>query len=306
MEIHSFEKLYAFLVEALYHAGYGDTVRRHDSRLFIVELEARYALRVYETERKDGRNVCLEALCHDRRLKQFHFDYAEAYSYVLEKAVKYRRQTIKELKSRRMKKKRFFSCAAGAVLILLPALLIFAVWLSRSSDSATPFYVYLALTFAFGLLILCGIGMIWSAFRNPPDRTGSGKRPAETDITEIPLSNISNIAGSSIYFVDEALIAQGKYGCLSPIECAAAWYRRYHPQKAFSFIRRMRCRYIGNRGWCIGSTGYLSFYSGKKEIRFTIAVPKDTASEEYRLAREKWEEITRRIQNAGWMLFDEM
>lgn len=306
MEIHSFAELYTLLAEALYHAGYENTVKRHDSRLLIVELEAHYALRIYEKARKDGLCVHLEVLCRDRRLKQFHLNYAEAYSYVMEKAVKYRRQTIKTLESRRIRKKRLLSCAAGAVLIPIPALLIFAVWLSRSSDFTTPLYVYLALTFTFGLLILCGIGIIWSAFRSPSDRADSGKGSAEADIMEIPLTNISNIAESSIYFVNEALIAQGEYGCLSTSACAAAWYKRYHPQRAFSFIRRIRSRYIGNRRWRIGNTSYLSFYNGKEEIRFTIAVPKDTASEEYRLAREKWEEITRRIQNAGWMLFDEM
>ncbi len=306
MEIHSFEKLYAFLAEALYHAGYGDTVKRHENRLFIIELELHYALRIHEAKRKDGRSVCLEILCHNRQIKQFHFHYADAYSFVMEKAVKCRRQTIKELEKRRIRKKRLLSCAAGAVLIPIPALLIFAVWLSRSSDFTTPLYVYLALTFAFGLLILCGIGIIWHAFYSTSDKKGSGRRHAETNITEIPLANISNIAASSIYFVDEALIAQGEYGCLVPAECAAAWYKRYHPQKAFSFIRQIRSRYIGNRVWRIGGTSYLSFYNGKKEIRFTIPVPTDTASENYRLAREKWEDITRRIQNAGWMLFDEM
>jgi len=40
MEICSFEELYTLLAEALYHAGCENTVKRHDSRLLIVELEA--------------------------------------------------------------------------------------------------------------------------------------------------------------------------------------------------------------------------------------------------------------------------
>lgn len=305
MDIHSFEELYAFLAEALYHAGYGDIVRLHGTRLFVLELEAHYAFRIYEKPRKDGRNVCLEILCYNRRLKQLHQNYAETYSYVMEKAVKYRHLTIKELECRRIRKKRFFSCMGGTVLILLPALLIFSAWLSRSSDFTTPLYVYLALTLAFGVLILCGIGIIWSAFHSPSDQTGGSKSPAEADITEIPLTNISNIAKSSIYFVDESLIEQGEYGCLSPPECAAAWYKKYHPTTAFSFWHRIHSRYIGNRAWHIGGISYLSFYNGREEIRFTIAVPKDTTSGEYLTAREKWEDVIRRIQNAGWMLFDE-
>lgn len=305
MDIHSFEALYASLAESLYHAGYGDTVKRHDSRLFIVEMEAHYSFRIYERTRTDGRNVCLEVLHRNRRRKRFFLDYTGAYSYVMEKAVKFRRQTLQELENRRLLRKRLASCSGGGVLILFPAFLIFAIWLSRSSDSETPLYVYLALTFAFGILVLCGIGTIWSELRSRADQRGIDKSPAGADITEIPLSNISNIARSSIYYVDESLTEQDDYSCLSPFACAAAWYQKYHPPKAFSFIRRIRNRYIGNRVWRIGGISYLAFYDGNEEIRFTIAVPKNPASEEYRLAREKWEAVTCKIQSTGWLLFDE-
>ena len=68
-------------------AAYAKINLGHDSRLFIIEMEAHYSFRIYERMRTDGRNVCLEILYRNRRRKRFFLDYTGAYSYVMEKAV---------------------------------------------------------------------------------------------------------------------------------------------------------------------------------------------------------------------------
>lgn len=204
--------------------------------------------------------------------------------------------TIPKISDKWIKRKRFFSRIIGMILILPSSFLLFAVWISRADDHETPLYVYLALTFAFGLLILCSIWLILSPKKYNP----------AISMTEIPLQNINTIAQSNIYYFDERLEQEGEYSRISPWQCAAAWYKIYHEPTAFSFIRRAQNRYIGNQAWIPGYTSYISLCNGKVMVKFTINTPSDTTSQEYLLAREKWEEVIRKIYAAGWKLFDEM
>ncbi len=205
-------------------------------------------------------------------------------------------QTIPKLSDKWIKRKRFFSCVTGVILILISSFLLFAVWVSRTDDRKTPLYVYLALTFSFGLLILCGIWLILS----------TKKYDTGISMVEIPLQNINTIAESNIYYFDERLAPEEEYGSISPRKCASAWYKIYHEPTAFSFISRTNNRYIGNRAWIVGYTSYISLCDGKVMVKFTINTPSDTTSQEYLQAREKWDAVVRKVYDTGWMLFDEM
>lgn len=205
-------------------------------------------------------------------------------------------QTIPKPSARWRKRKIFFCCAIGVILILFSSFLLFTIWISRADDHETPLYVYLALTFAFGLLILCGIFLILF-----PRKCNS-----DISIVEIPLQHVYTIVKSNIYYVDEHLEQKGDYKSISPRKCASTWYKMYHEPTMFSFIRRIHNRYIGDRAWIVGGTSYISLCDGKVMVHFTIDTPANTLSLEYVQAREKWEAVVRKIYDVGWLLFDKM
>lgn len=205
-------------------------------------------------------------------------------------------QTIPKMSAAWRKRKIFFCCVIGVILILFSAFLLFAIWLSRADDHETPLYVYLALTFAFGLLILCGIWLILFPM----------KYNADISIVEIPLQHVYTIVKSNIYYFDEHLAPKGDYKSISPMKCASAWYKIYHKPTLFSFIRRIHNRCIGDRAWIVGGTSYISLCDGRVMVNFTINTPANTLSLEYVQAREKWEAVVRKIYDAGWLLFDKM
>lgn len=162
--INTFEDLYAGLA-CLEEKGIRDWHTERESKDVFV-IDGGKSGRICVRSRK-GR-VHFEFWCKREMIYEDSFSCKEAYEVCLE--------AVQEWKVRLPNKwisvekpdiflppalKRFLriaGCIAGILLVSVCAFLLFAIWIHY--DKVTPFYVYLSLTFSFGVPLLGGIALI--------------------------------------------------------------------------------------------------------------------------------------------------
>ena len=86
--------------------------------------------------------------------------------------------------------KKYTGIVIGSLLVLVGAFFLLGIWFSRKEDEYTPVYIYIALTLAFGVLILSGVALIVLAFQKS---TKLEQIVENSYMPEIPDSSVVNM-----------------------------------------------------------------------------------------------------------------
>lgn len=289
-----FENLYETV------AGNGNArgrVRLENKKLFSVLLNDACEIKVYD----DVERVFIEIMRGKKQMISFYLDERNAYGFFADILADEERFFYK-LGIKRLRLGCVLSYVLGSILVIFPSLLIFSIWLSRSGDMETPLYVYFALTGSFGLLVLLGIFLIAAGKRGTFQRNVTFvdlvcfRMELSFDRLEYVLPNQMGIR---VMDGERSM----EYAIFSMRECAMEWYHRHYGRSGTLFQKR-RNRYIGDSFWNPGKKSFICISDGNIEVKFVIDTPADGTTPAYLQARQQWEDFGKKVQQAGWLLWD--